>query len=273
MSESGVLASEALQKRKRKRAPSKTPHPKGKRHELRYEVLRDNELIAEIGWRNEIQPWSYRTCTKYIDWCHIDKHFPEEKHETHVLHNRALYTSCTNMKMLTRVSEVYNAFWGVPIPEDNCVPLCIWRMVYAEVILGKDVKWSTLNPRSKGGKDPNVVSDIPLHHSLRGSPPPDRVDPLLDDSLQPIGNLQSVPTNGCPPTYGDEVKRLLGDMEDMKGQISSLRDGMISIKDELEILKGDFKKEKEEHQNTKDELNRLVAVQDLDRVVDIASYM
>lgn len=280
MSQVQVNAEESMQaygtKRKRLRAPSTTPHPKGKRHDWRLEILRDDNILAEDGWRSEIQPWTYCVCSKYIEWCHIDKHWPEERHKKHITNNQALYTSCTNKKLTTRMSEVYKAYWGVPSPEDNYVPLCILRMVYAEVILGVDVLWASFTPRAKGGKEPRHVIDIPLHKNLRGTPAPITCPTNSSGSnghIQHAIELQNVQGGPNAPTEDGEVKQFLVQMKDIKEQISGMKNEMKKLRDDMEILKGEVMKEKEEHKNTKDELYRMIAEKNLDTVVDIASYM
>jgi len=54
-----------------------------KKHRKRLHVLRNPSKLAFRGWEDEEEPWSLDTCKEYIEWCHIDKVFPEERHNVH----------------------------------------------------------------------------------------------------------------------------------------------------------------------------------------------
>ena len=110
----------------------------------RLHVLNNPAKLAFRGWENEPEPWKYSTCEEYIEWCHITKQFPHERHRYHRHSDKANLTHCLNGAFVDRCIEVYQFLYNQKYVERNEAPLFICRMVYAEVVLHKVVDWTTI---------------------------------------------------------------------------------------------------------------------------------
>lgn len=117
----------------------------GKKHKKRVPLLIHPKIKAFKGWRSEPEPWSYGTVKKYVDWCHISKLFPLYRHGKHVKTNKVNLAYCKNIAFMRRCCEV----WFVLYLEERTFrndDFCFFlaQMVYTEVILKKEVDWTTL---------------------------------------------------------------------------------------------------------------------------------
>jgi hypothetical protein len=59
---------------------AKKEHNKGRRcrgkiHKKRLHILFDQNSKAFQGWEAVVEPWSFTTCERFIEWCHIGKEF------------------------------------------------------------------------------------------------------------------------------------------------------------------------------------------------------
>ena len=116
----------------------------GKKMKKRLHVLNNPLKLAFRGWEDEPEPWKYSTCEEYIEWCHISKLFPHERHRMHRTSDKANLTHCLNGAFVERCIEVYQFLYRHAYVERNEAPLFISRMVYAEVVLHKVVDWTTI---------------------------------------------------------------------------------------------------------------------------------
>ncbi len=128
----------------RKRLKDLTRKRGGKMMKKRLHVLNNPAKLAFRGWEDEPEPWKYSTCEEYIEWCHITKQFPHERHRYHRHSDKANLTHCLNAAFVERCIEVYQFLYKLPHVERNEAPLFICRMVYAEVVLHKVVDWTTI---------------------------------------------------------------------------------------------------------------------------------
>ena len=128
----------------RKRLKDLTRKRGGKRMKKRLHVLNNPAKLAFRGWENEPEPWKYSTCEEYIEWCHITKQFPHERHRYHRHSDKANLTHCLNGAFVERCIEVYQFLYKSEHVDRNEAPLFICRMVYAEVVLHKVVDWTTI---------------------------------------------------------------------------------------------------------------------------------
>ena len=133
-----------LSKADRKRERDQTRKRGGKKMKKRLHVLNNPAKLAFRGWEQEPEPWKYSTCEDYIEWCHISKQFPLERHRFHRNSDKANLTHCLNGAFVERCIEVYQFLYKLKHVERNEAPLFICRMVYAEVILHKVVDWTTI---------------------------------------------------------------------------------------------------------------------------------
>jgi hypothetical protein len=44
-------------------------------------VLNNPSKLVFRGWEEVPEPWTYVDCEEYIEWCHIDKKYPPERHK------------------------------------------------------------------------------------------------------------------------------------------------------------------------------------------------
>jgi len=121
----------------------------GRRQRKRLHVLQNPLKLAFRGWEDVAEPWQLSMCEEFIEWCHIDRHFPLERHHHHRYSDKANLTYCLNGAFIERCIEVYQWLYNTPKVHRNEAPLFMCRMVYAEVILGKAVDWRTIKNAPK----------------------------------------------------------------------------------------------------------------------------
>lgn len=132
-----------------KKARDKGRSRKGQTQKKRIYTLMDPTLLAFPGWDSVPSPWTLSTCERYIEWCHIGKKFELHRHKQNRDSNKANLVYCTDENFLERCIEVNQVLYGDRTVERNEVPLYLARMVYAEIALGKEVDWRTVNPSGK----------------------------------------------------------------------------------------------------------------------------
>lgn len=114
----------------------------------RLHILLDPDKHAFDGWENQPQPWTKKTCERYIDWCHIDKIFPHSVHRKHCKRKVANLHFCKDPEFLERCIQVHQHLYDDPYVARNESSLAILRMVYAEQKLLRTVDWSTIKTAS-----------------------------------------------------------------------------------------------------------------------------
>jgi hypothetical protein len=87
--------------------------------------------------------WSYADCTKYIEWCHIGKVFPEEQHNKHQKFSKSNLNYCLNPTFKQQCIEVYLVVYKLPHIYMNEANVIIYKMVWIEPRLQKLVDWTT----------------------------------------------------------------------------------------------------------------------------------
>lgn len=137
-------AEDRLTGAERKRLKDKNRKRHGKKQKKRLHVLNNPNKLAFRGWEVEPEPWKYSTCEEYLEWCHISKLFPLERHRHHRASDKANLWHCLHADFVERCIQVYQFLYGKKTVERNEAPLFICRMVYAEVILHKVVDWRTI---------------------------------------------------------------------------------------------------------------------------------
>jgi hypothetical protein len=110
----------------------------------RLHVLRNPEKLAFKGWKDVLEPWTLANCCEYIEWCHIGKVFPEDRHNKHWRFSKANLMYCLNVEFKQRCIEVYQVLYNHEFVYKNEASLTICRMVWAKLKLGKMVDWRTL---------------------------------------------------------------------------------------------------------------------------------
>jgi hypothetical protein len=100
--------------------------------------------LAFGGWKDVPKPWTLANCCEYIEWCHIGKVFPEDRHNKHRRFSKANLKYCLDAEFKKRCIEVYQVLYNHKFVHRNEASLTICRMVWAELKLGKMVDWRTL---------------------------------------------------------------------------------------------------------------------------------
>jgi hypothetical protein len=154
----------------------KTRARRGSVQRKRQHVLRNPSKLAFREWEEVPEPWTYVDCVEYIEWCHIDKKFPPERHRKNQKSNKANLRFCLCPDFTQRCVEVYQVLYKQAKIKRNDVMLYICRMVWVELVLKKTVDWRT----TKQAKNITIPEeqDIPrgvlrfLHGSLNLLRPP-----------------------------------------------------------------------------------------------------
>ena len=127
----------------RKRERDRTRKRGGGTQKKRAHVLMNPEKLAFRGWEEEQEPWSMAAANRHLEWCHINKLFPPERHRVNRYACRANLTFALDREFAERCIQVYQWLYNEKYVKANCAALFICRMVYAEVKLHKVVDWST----------------------------------------------------------------------------------------------------------------------------------
>ena len=133
----------------RKRIRDATRKRPGNIQRKRMHVLNNPTKLGFKGWWNAPQPWKYSTCEEFIEWCHITKLFPHERHRHHQHSEKANLTYCLNVDFQEHCIEVYQHLYNTAFVQRNEVSLFICRMVYAEVVLERAVDWTSIKSTPK----------------------------------------------------------------------------------------------------------------------------
>jgi hypothetical protein len=83
-------------------------------------------------------------CCEYIEWYHIGKVFPEDRHNKHQRFSKANLKYCLNADLKQQCIKVYQVLYNQEFVHRNEASLTIYRMVWVELKLGKMVDWRTL---------------------------------------------------------------------------------------------------------------------------------
>jgi len=116
----------------------------GNKHRKRLHVLQTPKKLAFRGWNEVLDPWSFKTCTNYIEWCYIDKAFSKEWYNYHYRFHKANLKYCIDEAFKQRCIEVYQVLYKKSTMKKNEVYIFLVRGVHVEVRLNKWVDWSTL---------------------------------------------------------------------------------------------------------------------------------
>jgi hypothetical protein len=73
----------------------------------RLHVLRNPEKLVFRGWKDVPEPWTLANCCEYIEWYHIGKVFPEDRHNKHRRFSKANLKYCLDAEFKQRCIEVY----------------------------------------------------------------------------------------------------------------------------------------------------------------------
>jgi hypothetical protein len=146
----------------------KKSHRTGRPGKKRLEIFLDNSKKAFDGWEGITRKWNHEDCEEYIEWCHIGKGFPHARYYTQRRADKANLHYCKWPVFKERCIEMYQHIYETPDLDRNECPLSILRMVYAEVVLGKEVDWMTLKIQPKSNMKAPMESFYPRGRKYPG---------------------------------------------------------------------------------------------------------
>jgi hypothetical protein len=85
---------------------------RGNVQQKRLHVLNNPSKLAFMGWEVVPEPKTYANCKEYIEWCHINKKFPPERHRKNRKSNKANLKFCSHPDFTQRCIEVYQVLYG-----------------------------------------------------------------------------------------------------------------------------------------------------------------
>jgi hypothetical protein len=132
----------------------------------RLHIFLDESKLAFNRWEEVPKPWSFKTCEAYIEWCHIGRDFPHEHYMKQCKADKAKLYFCQWPIFKERCIEMCHHIYEKPFLERNICPLSILQMVYAEVVLGKNVNWMTINIQTKSNMKVPLTSYFGLRRKF-----------------------------------------------------------------------------------------------------------
>lgn len=122
--------------------------PKGKAPEINWDETEDPDCVAEDGWQDEPEtPWTCTTCKKYVKMTHLVKLWPREQARISGPRREGLASNCLSSHFTHRYHEVTIAV-GVRNARPEIMLYSNMAMVWAEIVLHKDVDWRTVAGRN-----------------------------------------------------------------------------------------------------------------------------
>jgi hypothetical protein len=127
----------------------------------RLHIFMDQTKLAFNGWEDVAEPRNFQNCEAFIDWCHISREFLLKCYKNHRKTHMANLHYCNWDVFKERCIEMYQHIYDTPFVDRNECPLSILRMVYAEVVLGKQVDWMTIHIQPKSNMKALLQSYFP----------------------------------------------------------------------------------------------------------------
>ena len=122
--------------------------PKGKAPEMDWEATDDVDVVAEYGWEDEEETlWTCTMCKRYVKMKHLMKLWPRAQARISGPRREGLASSCQSAHFLHRYHEVTIAV-GVRNLRPEIMLYSNMAMVWAEIVLHKDVDWRTVAGRN-----------------------------------------------------------------------------------------------------------------------------
>lgn len=122
--------------------------PKGKAPEMDWDATDDPDAVAEDGWQEEEDTlWTCTTCKKYVKMKHLLKLWPRAQAMISGPRREGLASSCNSAHFRHRYHEVTIAV-GVRNSRPEIMLYSNMAMVWAEIVLHKDVDWRTVAGRN-----------------------------------------------------------------------------------------------------------------------------
>lgn len=120
----------------------------GSPQELNWAEIEDPDCVAEPGWDTDPKrSWTCTTCKKYVKMKHLAKLWPRSQAQISVPRWEGPTSNCASDHFRERYYEVHNAV-GLPNSKPTMMNYSTMAMVWAEIVLHKDVDWRTVYGRN-----------------------------------------------------------------------------------------------------------------------------
>lgn len=117
---------------------------KGKAPDMDWDATDDPDCVAEEGWKYEEEdPWTCTTCKKYVKMKHLMKLWPRAQARISGPRREGLASNCLSNHFTHRYHEVTIAV-GVRNTRPEIMLYSNMSMVWAEIVLHKDIDWRTV---------------------------------------------------------------------------------------------------------------------------------
>ena len=123
----------------------------------------DESKLAFFGWKDVAEPWNFSNYEAYIKWCHISRDFPYYCYKLHRKTNKANLYHCKWHVSKEQYREMCQYIYNILFLERDKCPLSILLMVYAKVVLRKQVDWTIINIQLKS----NIKAPLHPHFGSR----------------------------------------------------------------------------------------------------------
>ena len=122
--------------------------PKGKPQEMNWKDWVKPLCVAESGWEEEPKKvWDCTTCKKYVKMTHLSKIWPRKRAEVQVRRWEGQMSTCESQHFVRRYEEITSA-GSLPVSKPNVMNYSNMAMIWAEIVLHKEVDWRTLAGRN-----------------------------------------------------------------------------------------------------------------------------
>ena len=117
---------------------------KGKSQDMNWEDWANPLCVAEPGWEEEPKKsWDCTTCKKYVKMTHLSKMWSRERAEKQVRRWEGQISTCLSKHFVHRYEEVTRSA-ELRDSKPNVMNYSNMAMVWAEIVLHKDVDWRTI---------------------------------------------------------------------------------------------------------------------------------
>jgi hypothetical protein len=126
----------------------KSSSSKGRSQELDWDTIEDPDCVTEPGWQDEPKtPWTCTTCKAYVKMKYLAKLWPRSQAAISVPRWEGPTKNCKNNHFRQRYFEIHAAA-GLPCSKPKMMNYSNMAMVWAEIVLHKDVDWRTVYGRN-----------------------------------------------------------------------------------------------------------------------------
>ena len=133
---------------------------KGRPQSFDSDAWADPLCVGELGWEEEqTKVWDCTMCKKYMKMTHIQKLWPRERVLKQASRWEGQTSTCQSEHFKQRYIQVHRVL-GIKSAKWNVMNYNVMAMVWAEIVLHKDVDWRTAQGRNVDNYDrTNAVID------------------------------------------------------------------------------------------------------------------